>query len=120
MRLVNLTPHPITIMLTDNRDEDLILPAESVPARCKEVRWQITHLGVDDGRYVVPVNRTLFGDVTGLPEQSDWTDPNPVAYVVSRAVCDAVPERHDLYAVDETVRDEQGRIIGCRSLCRPR
>lgn len=39
-------------------------------------------------------------------------------YVVSRQVAEAAPERDDLYVVDDTVQDDQGRIIGDRGLAR--
>jgi hypothetical protein len=59
----------------------------------------------------VPVNQTRFGEVFGLPE------PQPdTIYVVSALVAQAVPDRSDVFVVDDTVRDEQGRIIGCRAL----
>jgi hypothetical protein len=59
----------------------------------------------------VPVNRTQFGVVTGLP------DPQPdTIYIVSAVVAQAVPDRPDVFIVDDAVRDEQGRIIGARAL----
>jgi hypothetical protein len=59
----------------------------------------------------VPVNRTQFGAVTGLPE------PQPdTIFVVSALVAQAVPDRPDVFIVDDAVRDEQGRVIGARAL----
>jgi len=44
-------------------------------------------------------------------------DPRPdTIYVVSALVAQAVPERQDVFIVDDAVRDDQGRIIGARAL----
>jgi len=57
------------------------------------------------------VNQTRFGEVFDLP------DPQPdTIFVVSALVAQAVPERQDVFIVDDAVRDDQGRIIGARAL----
>lgn len=38
--------------------------------------------------------------------------------MVSRLVAEAVPNRRDVYAPGEAVRDTEGRIVGARGLCR--
>ena len=59
----------------------------------------------------IPVTTTEFGEVEGLP------DPKPgVVYIVSSLVAQRVPERRDVFIPNESVRDSQGRIIGCKSL----
>lgn len=63
----------------------------------------------------VQVYQATPGPVEGLPE------PDPacrVRYIVSRVVAEAARGRADLLIPDDTVRDEQGRIIGCRALAR--
>ena len=46
----------------------------------------------------------------------DLPSPQPdTIYIVSRLVAEAT-RREDLYIVDDAVRDENGRIIGCRAL----
>ena len=62
----------------------------------------------------VPITETVFGEVTGLPLETEGT-----YYVVSRMVASAAPERHDLLVPGLQVRDEQGRVVGCKSLDRP-
>lgn len=37
-------------------------------------------------------------------------------YIVSRTVQEAYPERDDFVIPNETVRDKEGKIVGCRSL----
>lgn len=41
-----------------------------------------------------------------------------IYYIVSQLVKSALPDREDLLVPAEVVRDEQGHIIGCRSLGR--
>ena len=59
----------------------------------------------------IPVNLSVFGEISGLPAPVEGT-----VYVVSRIVAEACKNRDDLLIVDDTVRDEDGRIIGCRAL----
>jgi hypothetical protein len=47
----------------------------------------------------------------------DLPDPQPeVAYVVSRLLASALPDRDDLFFPGLEVRDSEGHILGCRWL----
>ena len=59
----------------------------------------------------LPIARCTYGDVQGLPEPMDDT-----IYIVSAITAQAVPTRPDVFIVDDSVRDENGRIIGVRGL----
>ena len=63
--------------------------------------------------YDIPITSTVFGKVENLPEKNEDT-----IYIVSSLVCQACPDRNDFFIPNESVRDEQGRIIGCSSLSR--
>lgn len=101
MAIVNLTPHTINV-LGDNPQN---FPPSGTVARCAVARQQV---GTVDG---VPVNHTTFGEVTGLPVARTDT-----YYIVSALVAQACPDRADLLITDDAVRDDQGRIVGCRAL----
>lgn len=58
----------------------------------------------------VPINESVFGEVTDLPLEKEDT-----IFIVSRVVAEACRDRKDLYIVDDAVRDDAGRIIGCRA-----
>lgn len=103
VQLVNLTPHPVTFV-TKNGETILELPGCPNPPRASETREA---QGEVNG---VPVNKVAMGQVQDLPEARPG-----VGYIVSRIVAEAA-RRNDLYIPDQTVRDEQGRIIGCRAL----
>lgn len=101
LRIVNLTPHEIRI-------GDTMIPSAGL-ARCATKTWPMYIRGCP-----VPVVRQEFGDVTGLPEPEEGT-----IYVVSMPVAQAVGRsRDDIFVPGEQIRDENGRIVGCKSLAR--
>ncbi|RLE38188.1 hypothetical protein DRJ17_04705 [Candidatus Woesearchaeota archaeon] len=109
-RVINLTPHEIRIV----GDEERVIPSSGI-ARCGVTRERIGSIPIDG--MDVPVNRSVMGEVTGLPDPAPGT-----AYIVSRVVAEAVKAsdsiRDDIYVVDETIRDDAGRIVGCKSLAK--
>lgn len=102
--IINLTPHSINIIAEDGNVLKTYAPS-GVIARCISVR---TPSGELDG---VRINRTSFGEVEGLPEYKEET-----YYIVSALTANGAPERRDLLLTDEAVRDEAGRIVGCKAL----
>jgi hypothetical protein len=109
LNIVNLTPHPLNLMPEGPDGPTVTIPPSGLVARCAVDRVQVDTVTVDG--IAIPVNRTQFGAVTGLP------DPQPdTIYIVSAVVAQAVPDRPDVFIVDDAVRDDQGRIIGARAL----
>ena len=109
MNIVNLTPHVLNFMPEGPDGPTVTIPPSGQVARCAVDRVQVDTVAVDG--ISVPVNQTQFGAVTGLP------DPQPdTIYIVSAVVAQAVPDRPDVFIVDDAVRDDQGRIIGARAL----
>lgn len=107
MRMINLTPHSVVIYAGE---EAVITQGPDGPmARCVESREDAGTIEVDG--HQVPVSEVDFGEVQDLPEPQEGT-----VYVVSRATAEARPNRRDLYYPDIQVRDDAGRIIGCRGL----
>jgi hypothetical protein len=109
MKIVNLTPHALCLMPGGPDEPTVTIPPSGQVARCAVDRVQVDAVAVDG--ITVPVNQTRFGEVSDLP------DPQPsTIYVVSALVAQAVPDRQDVFIVDDAVRDDQGRIIGARAL----
>lgn len=54
----------------------------------------------------------IYGDVENLPNPM----PNTI-YIVSALVASRVPTRSDVFYPCCMVRDTQGRVIGCKTLC---
>ena len=104
MQIINLTPHTINF-LDESNQPILTVEPSGVIARAKQTR---TLRGTVAG---IPVNQCAYGTVQGLPEPAKET-----IYVVSSITAQACPERADVYIVDDSVRNEDGRIIGVRAL----
>ncbi|MEM5806858.1 MAG: hypothetical protein QW474_00530 [Candidatus Aenigmatarchaeota archaeon] len=101
-KLINLTPHPITIFLSNGNNIEL--PPSGKVARCKEKTIEIGQINN------IPIIKKELGEVYDLPASEENT-----YYIVSLAVAQAV-KRSDLLVVGQSVRDEKGNIIGCTSL----
>lgn len=105
-KIINKTPHPLTIV-TDNGN--IVIEPSLPPVRVSESTHTIGTLTTNG--MVVPVTRKSYGEVENLPDPEDNT-----VYVVSALVAARVPERLDVLITSSPVRDESGRIIGCREL----
>jgi hypothetical protein len=106
-RLINLTPHPVTLM-TGGPTRKLTVVPEGTEARVRMEREWIEDLSTV-GR--VPIYRTEFTEVLNLPSPEPGT-----RYIVSSVVADACPDRDDLLVPDDRIRDENKRIVGARGL----
>lgn len=112
MRLINLTPHPITIV-NDNCEQIALYPPSGTVVRAGSTQ---SECGMVDG---IPLVETVFDLIDELPEPQEGT-----AYIVSWLVITNLPyPRYDFVAPDtgpdSAVRDEDGRIIAVRRLQRP-
>lgn len=109
MKIVNLTPHTVNIIDEKGNVTRSYEPSGTV-ARVSTVSQEV---GTLDG---VPVVRTSYGDVEGLPDPQNGT-----VYLVSLVVGQALAgKRDDIYGPDTSpesvVRDNQGQIVGVRRL----
>lgn len=100
MTLVNLTPHAISFTL-----HGLTIAPSGQVARCTQTS---TPAGDVMG---IPLSRTTFGAVEGLPEPVEGT-----IFIVSALVRGAVPNRTDVASPGELVRNVSGAVIGCNGL----
>jgi hypothetical protein len=100
--LVNLTPHDITIV---SENSPVSVPRDGTVARVSVTRELVAFV---DG---VPVYRSVYGPVVGLPGPAEG-----VAFVVSAMVRLAVPHRKDVFSPGELVRGADGQPVGCRGL----
>ena len=106
MKLINLTPHALTI---HGNGGILTLPPSGQVARLAVQRLALPAIAVDG--ITIPVCRPTLGAITGLPEFTEG-----VILVVSALVADAA-KRTDVMSPGELVRDEAGVIIGALGLC---
>ena len=127
-KVVNLTPHSINFILPYNieigqdelgtpeyvtEERSYSLPPSGTVARCNVDREKKDKIidEIDGWEITIPVTKTRFGEVEGLPEPQEGT-----IYIVSNLVAQAVPDREDVFFPDDIVRDSQGNVIGCRAL----
>ena len=104
MKFVNLTPHPI-IFLDDEKNIIKMVEPSGQLARVKVTKKDIREI---DG---IPVKQSSFSNIEGLPEPQEG-----IIYLVSSLVASRCSERKDVFIPDDSVRDNEGVIIGCRSL----
>lgn len=108
MKIRNLTPHAINL-LNDSNEVVVTIEPSGIIARAAQTKELVEELNVNG--MTIPVYESTFGKVENLPESEEDT-----IFVVSALTAQACKGRHDVYITDNPVRDEQGRIIGCRSL----
>lgn len=106
--LVNLTPHAINFVLADGFE--LTLESEGI-ARAKTETKVIGSICSDE----IPLVKVVYGEPEGLPDPVDGT-----YYIVSAITAAAAKaaggRTDDLLTTADLVRDEAGRVIGCRAL----
>jgi hypothetical protein len=131
MKLVNLTPHAITIYAPEGDAIIATIPPSGTVARVAAEREQVG--SIDIGGQAVPINRTVFGAYWLPNYEQDCGEmacridamlstgrcPHVPVYLVSAVVAQAAAgERDDLLIPDDAVRDGEGRVIGCRAFAR--
>ena len=111
-RLVNLTPHPINLLVEkDGKDVMVEIPSEG-NARVVEIITPVTRLPLQGSTALVVSKQ--YGKVQGLPV----TDPNNEnIYIVSFLVRASLPHRMDLVSPGELIRNDKGVIVGAKNLC---
>lgn len=107
----NFTPHTINVF-SSYGEKQLFSIVSSGVARAAESHELMDTLSTDD--FNIPVDRVSYGTVDGLPPEKEG-----VFHVVSLITAlQCVGKRNDLLIVSGTVRDDQGRIMGCTGFAR--
>lgn len=116
MSIKNLTPHAINIV-GEGGSIIVTFKPDGVVARAKQTTVSAGDLVVptDSGLRALPLTRSVFGEPQDLPDPEEG-----VWLIVSLATANAARvagrDTSDLLLTAEPVRDNEGRIIGCRSL----
>ena len=105
-KMINLTPHAITFINAESSAAIVVEPSGAVA----RVSTRTETVGSVAG---IPVTQTVFGEVEDLPDPEDG-----VIYIVSSLVAQRCKDREDVFIPNESIRDDKGRIIGCKSLGR--
>ena len=99
-KVINLTPHEVKVVNDDG--SIIVYQPEPNPARVSVTLRRI-------GTSKVPMYEEVYGDVIGLPKIEFGT-----ILIVSGLVCNACPDRYDLVHPVGLVRDDLGKVIGCK------
>ena len=111
MTIINMTPHSINLI---NDGTNIVIPPDG---RTIRVTSHVSKIGEINN---IPIFSTTYdkvvvvmpdGEVVDLPEQNAET-----RYIVSAIAAQALKKfgRNDILIINDAVRDENGRIIGCR------
>lgn len=96
---INLTPHAINVL---EGGKMLEIPASGIIARLEQKDKKV---GVVNG---IDCYQTVYGEITNLPAEKEDT-----IYIVSFLVLNKA-NRRDLVSPSQLLRDEIGKIIGCK------
>ena len=102
--IINLTPHPVTIL---TEEDTIIIEPSGVIPRLDEV-WEES-IPIDG----IPTFTKSFGGIENMPKPEENT-----VYIVSALVALALKHRGDVFIPNDIIRDENGNIVGCRSLAK--
>ena len=101
---VNMTMHPINLLTTEGEEIAVIEPSGQT-VRLDEEWSPIGTFTIND--HLVDLLHCDYSSGS-IPEKVKGT-----IYIVSAMVANAFPDRNDFVMVAKTVRDDNGRIIGC-------
>jgi len=113
IRLVNLTPHKVRILM--RKGEYIELKPEDRPVRCYEDKRDSGDLVISSGLDVVPLKEIRDENLNYIPREKSG-----VGYIVSKISGKLIARktnRRDFYISDDLI-EKNGNIIGCKSLSR--
>jgi hypothetical protein len=105
-RFINLTPHEINI-IDDDGVVVVTIPPSGINCRIDTVER------LDCVVEGIKLFTTEYINNSGLPSPEFG-----VYYITSRLIVGANRDRHDLLAPHGLMRDDKGRVIGCKGLSR--
>ena len=108
IKVVNCTPHDVNLITEKG---NITFPRSGIIPRLTEQQVKIN--SINSNGIEIDIMKKSFLEPEGLPEPQENT-----IFIVSALVAGAIKNRDDLLIPNDTVRDEQGRIVGCRSLAK--
>lgn len=110
MAIRNYTGHPVYVFYEEGDIVRIIFHSDG------EARARQTDVSVDE-ILEIPVVKTEFGEVVGLPEPRTGVHLI-VSFITARAALAHGRTTADLLIPSKPVRDGQNRVIGCRAFAR--
>ena len=123
--VVNLTPHAVNVIAKDGDIVTTIAPSGAIArvsvaeTAAGAITVPVTAEAYSTAGEIwscdIPTITSAYGDVMGLPDPAKG-----VFFIVSAMVRLAVPHRQDVVSPAGLVRDDEGKVIGCRQFERNR
>ncbi len=109
MKIVNLLGYNVSYY--NYNGEETVFPAgKGLPQKLTGTLTVVdTAEGINVIKFVYP-----SAEAIGIPKQTKDT-----FYIVSQQICQAYPDRKDLVYPSNFVKDEAGKIVGCKMLVVP-
>ena len=108
IKVVNCTPHDVNLITEKG---NITFPRSGIIPRLTEQQVKIN--SINSNGIEIDIMKKSFLEPEGLPEPQENT-----IFIVSALVAGAAKDRDDLVIPNDTIRDDQGRIIGCKNLAR--
>tara|TARA_R110000765_G_scaffold242852_1_gene345322 strand:- start:150 stop:530 length:381 start_codon:yes stop_codon:yes gene_type:complete len=107
--IINKTNHPVHLFVEGEDDEDTLItfPKCETPIRLEEYQRKMSGFFINGDWVDIKFKEYTPATLPVFKEN--------VYYIVSALVATSFPNRTDFLMVNDTVRDETGRIIGCKS-----
>jgi len=107
--LINLTPHEVNFV-NKQGEEVLKIPPSGTIVRVEKEQVPIVDVEVEGN--IFPYIKIHYTEVQEIPEEKENT-----LYIVS-TLCAQYSDRNDLVILEDLVRDNDGRIIGAKSIAK--
>ena len=109
INVVNCTPHDVNLVTESG--ENITFERSGIIPRLTEQQQKIS--SVNSEGIEIDIMKKAFLEPEGLPEPQENT-----IFIVSALVAGACKNRDDLVIPNDIVRDETGRIVGCKNLAK--
>lgn len=114
LKIINLTPHEVVIQPSINKPPLVTFPPSGEIARCIYKTHVEERIRDAESGVVISLTHTRYTEVNGLPDPQPYT-----LYIVSDIVAKQMAHiRDDLRITNGLLRDENGRVIACKTLGR--
>ena len=104
---INLTANDITIF--GKNHTNVTIPKSGTVAYCKQQDNILDEACLDGCLF--PIGKRIYTEVGNVPEPKE-----NVFYIVNLVVAQQLPERDDLLVPSNSIKDENGNIVGFKSL----
>ena len=108
INVVNCTPHDVNLITTKG---NITFPKSGIIPRLTEQQKKIN--SINSNGIEIDIMEKSFNEVEGLPGPQENT-----IYIVSALVAGACKNRDDIVVPNDTIRDGEGRIVGCKNLAK--